>query len=237
VLRLCRQWLGEERFRQENTILRDAGRSLSGARDAQVLVETLDALRESPGEDLPDGVWSAFRVRLVSEADAQAGGEDDADKVAIALAGVRDRVENWPIPDDAGAEALAQGFERVYAKARRAGRRAERKTTTERLHELRKRTKDVWHAGKLLDPLSPKRVGRLRRRAHRLSDALGDDHDLSVLLDRAEELAGTFGPGELELLRGAAARRRKALQRDALRRAHKLYRRKPRKLVRRLTPA
>jgi CHAD domain-containing protein len=240
ALRLCRQWLGEERFRQENTILRDAGRSLSGARDAEVLVETLDALRESLGPELGDGTWSGFRERLVAESEAHQDGDADAErsgKVALALAGVRDRVEVWPLPEDGGPEELAGGLERVYAKARRAGRRAERRPSTARLHELRKRTKDVWHAGQLLGSLSPKRVRRLRRRAHRLSDVLGDDHDLAVLLDRAEQLPDTFGPGELELLRAAVERRRRTCRREALAREGKLYRRKPRKLVRRLTPA
>jgi CHAD domain-containing protein len=240
VLRLCRDWLGEERFRQENTILRDAGRSLSGARDAQVLVETLDALRESLGQELPDGTWSAFRERLVADSDAHEAGNGSAEEsrnAALALAGVRDRVEIWPLPEDGGPECLAEGFERVYAKARRARRRAARRPTSVRLHELRKRTKDVWYAGQLLDPLAQKWVRKLRRRSHRLSDALGDDHDLVVLVDRAEQLGDTFGPGELELLRALTERRRRALEREALERAGRLYRRKPHKLVRGLTPA
>ncbi len=240
VLRLCKQWLGEERFRQENTILRDAGRSLSGARDARVLIETLDTLRESLGPELADATWSGFRDRLVVEAETHEQRNGDAEpsgNAALALAGVRDRVELWPLPEDGGPEDLAEGFERVYAKARRAGRRAKRRPTTARLHELRKRTKDMWHSEQLLESLSPKRVHRLRRRSHRLSDVLGDDHDLAVLLDRAEQLRETFGPGELELLRALAERRRRTLEREALGRARKLYRRKPHKLVRRLTPA
>lgn len=239
VLRLCREWLGEERFRAENTILRDAGRSLSGARDAQVLVETLDGLREPLGPELPDGTWSRFRDRLVAEAAAheQPDGSDAYASVSLALAGVRDRVNVWPLPEDGGPERLASGLERVYAKARRARRRAERRTTPEKLHELRKRTKDLWYSGQLLNPLSPKRIRKLRRRSHRLSDVLGADHDLAVLLERAGEAPEAFGPGELELLRAQADRRRRVLERDALGRARKLFRRKPRKLMRRLAPA
>jgi CHAD domain-containing protein len=238
VLRLCRQSLGDERYRQENTILRDAGRSLSGTRDAQVLIETLDALSKSLGPELPDGTWSDFRDRLVAEADAH---QADAEGVrsanaALALAGVRDRVEIWPLPEEEGREYIVEGFERVYAKARRAGQKAEHRPTNVLLHELRKRTKDVWHAAQLLDSVSSKRVRTLRRRSHRLSDALGDDHDVALLVARAEQLADAFAPAELELLRAAAQRRRRALERDALERAGKLYRRKPRKLVR-LAPA
>jgi CHAD domain-containing protein len=228
VLRLCREWLGDERFRQENTILRDAGRSLSGARDAQVLIETLDGL---------PGTWSRFREELVAEARAFEEHDDEHDSrsnVVIALAGVRERVELWPLPDEGGPEGLASGLKRIYRKARDAGLEAAKHPNSENLHELRKRSKDVWYAAQLLGPISPKRVRKLRRRAHRLTDVLGQDHDLAVLLERAEATPASFGGGELKQLRALIARRRRGLRREALERAAKLYRRKPRKLLRRL---
>src|SRR5947209_16458553 len=87
VLRLRRKELGKARFRQENTILRDAGRALSETRDAQVLVETLDGLRESLGPDLPDDTWSRFHATLEAEARARAArdGADEYDLAATAL--------------------------------------------------------------------------------------------------------------------------------------------------------
>jgi CHAD domain-containing protein len=141
----------------------------------------------------------------------------------------------WPAPGD--ADALADGLEQVYRKARRARRRAAQHPTAENFHELRKRTKDVWYAGQLLSPVSPKRISKLRRRAHKLADVLGSEHDLTVLLERAERTPVAFAPGELKLLRAHAGRHRQALRREALTRAAKLYRRKPRKLARRLSAA
>lgn len=236
LLRLCRPWLGEERFRQENTILRDAGRALSGTRDAQVLVQTLDGLREPLDSELPDETWSSFHRALAAEAQGRAerDGAGEHANVVTALVGVRERVDVWPLPDGAGAEALGPGLKRVYSKARRAARRARRRPTDEHLHELRKRTKDVWHAGQLLGETSPKRTRKLRRRAHRLADVLGEDHDLVVLLERADRMPEPLGAGERELLRTLIERRRRDLRRDGLNRASKLYRRKPRRLVRRL---
>src|SRR5919106_3312410 len=46
VLRLVRHEVGDDLYRRENARFRDAGRALSGARDAQVKLETLAALRE-----------------------------------------------------------------------------------------------------------------------------------------------------------------------------------------------
>jgi CHAD domain-containing protein len=238
VLRLCRGSLGKDQFRQENTILRDAGRSLSGVRDAQVLVETLEGIREPLADELPDATWSGFGDALA--ADAKAHSENGASvnpDVVTALGGVRERVAVWPLPEEAVPEALATGLKRVYSKARDAWRQAEKQPTDENLHELRKRTKDVWHCGQLLSDVSRKRVRRLRRRAHKLADVLGEDHDLAVLLERADRMPETFGPGQHELLRAQVERRRRTLRRDAFERSAKLYRRKPRKLVRRLSPA
>ena len=81
---------------------------------------------------------------------------------------------------------------------------------------------------------SPKRLKRIGREAHKLSDLLGDDHDLAVLLDRAHSQPELFTPGELELLVALAERRSDVLRRKALRRAKRLYRRKPRKLLRKI---
>jgi CHAD domain-containing protein len=238
VLRLCRGYLGKERFGQENTILRDAGRSLSGARDAQVLIETLDALRAPLAGELPDDVWSRFRQALCADASAREHTDgSERTNVVSALEGVKARVGLWQLPEEGGPEALAPGLERIYSSARRARRDAEHHTTPENLHELRKRTKDVWHSAQLLAPLRPKRIAKLRRRAHRLADVLGKDHDLAVLLERAAAAPEAFGSGEFELLRDLIERRRRVLESDARSRAAKLYGRKPRKLLRRLSPA
>jgi CHAD domain-containing protein len=239
VLRLCRRELGKDRFRQENAILRDAGRALSDTRDAQVLVETLDGLRASLGPDLPEDTWSRFHAMLVAEARARAerNGTGGYEQIVSALVGVRERVDGWPLPDDAGADGLTRGLERVYANARRARRRAKRRPSPERLHELRKRTKDVSYSGQLLSPVLSGPVGKLRRRAHRLADVLGEHHDLVVLLERADSMPDAFAPGERELLHARAERRLRALEHEALERGARLYRRKPGKLVRRLATA
>jgi CHAD domain-containing protein len=240
LLRVSRGSLGEERYRRENVTLRDAGRELSGARDAQVLVATFDDLTGRFAEQLPPGAWSRFREALaanVEAADAPSGdarGGDVGAGVVNALSGARMRVATWPLAQKGGPESLLGGLEQIYRRGRRATRVARNRPDTENLHELRKRAKDLWHATQLLRPVSPKRMKALSRRAHRLSDLLGDDHDLSVLLDHARAQPELFGPGELELLATLIERRRKVLRRAALARAARLYRRKPGKLVRRL---
>jgi hypothetical protein len=78
---------------------------------------------------------------------------------------------------------------------------------------------------------------KMARRAHSLSDVVGEGHDLAVLLDGVRGRANTLQPGELELLDALVARRRADLQQDALARGPRVYSRKPRKLTRRIAAA
>jgi hypothetical protein len=65
---------------------------------------------------------------------------------------------------------------------------------------------------------------KLAKRAHRLSDLLGDDHDLAVLRAQVEQAGGSF---EHEASRTALVavidRRRLSLQGDALRLGATIY--------------
>lgn len=228
---MSRGFLGTERYRRENLTLRDAGRALSESRDAQVLVETLDELGERQAPELPGPAWHKLRDALESAAE-NAGAGSPAASVAATLADARARVASWPLPENGGPQALAPGLEHVYRRGRRALRTAEHEPSTEHLHELRKRVKDLWYAAQLLRPTAPKRMRKMARRAHHVSDLLGQDHDLAVLAERAESQAELLSVPELETLKASIAHRREQLQRDALARAERLYKRKPRELAR-----
>jgi CHAD domain-containing protein len=225
LLRLGRDAIEDDVYRRENAILRDAGRELSGARDAQVLLETLDGLG--------DGGFRRLREALARRA-ADARNAEPPAHVTGALKAVRTRVPAWATRQNGGPSSTAPGLERIYRRGRRAYRAARAHPETEQLHELRKRAKDLWHAAQLLRAAQPKRMKKLARRAHRLSDRLGDDHDLAVLLEQARAGPELLDPGELELLDALIDRRRATLQSEALERASRLYSRGPRKLVRRL---
>jgi CHAD domain-containing protein len=238
LLRVARKPLGDEVYRLENTTFRDLGRDLSGVRDAAVLVETLDELRDRYAGELSDAAFDGLREALQAEArTAHDALEDDralTQRATADLVAARDRVAGWPLPDGAGVAILAPGFRRIYRRGRNALRAAERDTSTESLHELRKRAKDLWHAAQVLRPAAPKQLERLGRDAHALSDVAGDDHDLAVILDAALQRPHALADGEPELLTAIVGRRRAQLQRIALKRAGKLYARKPRKLTKRL---
>ena len=67
TVRLARTTIGAGVARHENKAFRDTGRHLSGARDASVLIETLDKLEEVSQDELPLGATAKLRGRLVHE--------------------------------------------------------------------------------------------------------------------------------------------------------------------------
>ena len=173
-------------YREENRTLRDAGRALSGTRDAQVLLDTLDALAARYQEALQAETWSGLRASLADA--ARQSGDVDAEQAASlveVLSEARARVGDWRLASNGGPESLAKGFARMYRRGRRAYHRASKDPNPESLHELRKRAKDLWHGAQLLRPVAPDQMKQLKRSAHRLSDLLGEDHDFAILREHA----------------------------------------------------
>jgi CHAD domain-containing protein len=143
----------------------------------------------------------------------------------------RARVGEWRLGGE-GVDALAPGFGRIYRRGRRAYRIACREPSTENLHELRKRAKDLWYAAQVVRRAAPKKLRRLTRRSHELADLLGEEHDLALLAQRVGERRDLFEDATAaDELTALVERRRDELRREALRLGRRLYRKKPRKVV------
>jgi CHAD domain-containing protein len=235
-LRLERAANGAETYRRENAAFRELGRRLSAPRDAMVLIETLDELSERFGDELPPEATGALRARF-EQTHKRALTSLRRDEAAIEavrgeLEQARERSAAWTF-DAEGFEALRPGLERIYRRGRRGMRAAADEPSDERLHEWRKRSKDLWHALQILRPAAPKRMKKLANRAHRLSDLLGDDHDLALLRARVEQAGGSF---EREASRAALLavidRRRLSLQSDAFKLGAKIYEASPKRFGR-----
>src|SRR3954447_17854061 len=94
LLRLVRPAIPTKVYRRENRRLRDTARGISGARDADVMVETVDKLAERYAGHLPGRAFPPLRRRLAGEATASSAlvGSDD---LGDALAQARARVDAW----------------------------------------------------------------------------------------------------------------------------------------------
>ncbi len=256
LLRLLRDELGGKRYARENAALRDCARRLAGARDAEVMVGTLKNLVERHPKQLAhSAAVRELRTQLLAESeDAAAHAIEDPRvrrEVAGELRAVRARAERWKLRER-GFKLLAPGLERLYRQgrsglrvARRRGGKGSGTRGAEALHQWRKRVKDLRYAAETLDRGGRgtggfyQNVRRVARRADRLGEMLGEEHDLALLARevgrRSEHFAGERRTRKrlLKLI----ARRRKALHQRALREGERLYRRRPRRFVRRLKRA
>jgi CHAD domain-containing protein len=226
-LRLLRCGISARAFRTHNHALRDAARPLSEARDAQVLLETLDAILKryrQPRGNRRFGRFAralredrrAIRKQLVSSRTKLAASRRLLRDAKAALSRVRIASDDWNV--------IGASFAKVYAAARHGMHVARADPSPECLHEWRKRTKNFLYQLEMLEPLWPGVIEEWADQAHQLADYLGDDHDLAVLREAAKEKGGAFDdPAHLDALLALIDRRRKQLQDKAFLLGARLY--------------
>jgi CHAD domain-containing protein len=205
LIRLLEGELGEQTCAREDAILRDAGRRLARARDAEVAVSTLDdLLRRHPGKLAHRRGVARLRARLVAErdraTDATLGDRAMRADVLADLRALRGRVAEWKLSDRDGIQAVEPALKRLYRQGRRRRRRAAggKGDRARAMHEWRKRVKDLRYAAEILDRHDPadrtgsargKRARRRRGQARRRRDQ-AYIHRLARLADELGELLG-----------------------------------------------
>jgi CHAD domain-containing protein len=176
---------------------------LSLIRDRKVLLDTLNRLvdRFPSTDELPptEDLRRALRRERVATRRTSLQGPKPFRSSRAALQAVHHRAGRWRT-GSGGWEVLGAGLKRVYGKGRKALAAAQADRTPAKLHEWRKQTKYLWHQLQLLEPLWPGMIGELADQAHKLSDYLGDDHDLSVLRDKVIELGEALAKSERRAL-------------------------------------
>ena len=235
LLRLGRGSLGSSDRRTINVALRDAGRRLSGARDAEVMIQAVDDLAEQCAGQLPKKTFDAIRAHLDGQArDARVSLMDSSltGEVLEELNALRLGVDHWRLRSS-GWAAIGEGLQRSYARGRKAYRRAEAEPSVENLHEWRKRAKDLWYQLRLLKDISPGTMRGQAKEAHRLSDLLGDDHDLAVLR-QSLLTSGAAIPVDLDSVIALLDHRRAQLQAEASIVGARLYAETPKAFTERL---
>ncbi|WP_165700188.1 CHAD domain-containing protein [Ornithinimicrobium ciconiae] len=222
VLRLVRGELGDYRYRQENTALRDTSRLWGPTRDAAVLAKVA---AEFVAEFEMDGA-AADRVVTVLRARAAAAtraGHQDRRRhldTLTALGSFACRVRRFPVegPDSIANEwaAVQPGVTRVAKRAARRLRQAEQDPSVERLHAWRKDVKYLGYQLEVLRPLWKDLLGAIGDRLMEVGSILGDDHDLAVWEEtlRADGSLVT-DPAELTRLHDTIGVRRRRLQTEA----------------------
>jgi len=226
VARLVRPELGGDLYRAENARYRDAGRLLSGPRDAEVKLETLAGLRERSGE-LGPGI-DEWLAALREERDLA---RTPLGRAIAAVELAPERIAAWPLSTDSW-KLVGPGVDRAYRRGRREIRRAVEDPSGPAMHGWRKRAKDLWYQLRILREAIPDSLSESLGLADQLAEALGDHHDLTLLRDDLlrRELPLTRRPTVVT----AIAARQDELAARAFDLGEALYARKPKSFRRKL---
>ncbi len=230
LLRLARPDLPKAIYRDENDALRDIARSLTAAREADVLTETFELVATRLVGRVPELELDALRVRVAelaaslrpTETDDGSGAVPEQTIGALATAVTRARALAL---DRCDTDTLVAGSVRAYARGVQALTAAQHDTTADNLHDWRKRAKDLWYHQRLLRNAWPEVLKAQADAADRLTKLLGDDHDLAQL---AEHL-----PDEPEV-QAAITELRAEIQAEAWQLGRRLYAERPKAFGRRL---
>jgi len=256
LLRLLEHQLGPSTFARENAALRDIAAHLSGARDAAVMLATLDRLIQRHPHKLGRRSVLALRRRLLAEhahLEQLALGDPVARAHVLSeLHAFRARAAAWRLPHSHGIQLIEADLRRLYRQGRRRHRRvaARKGRRTLAMHQWRKRVKDLRYAAEMLERRDSPRTGaaarstarlrRLARDADELAELLGEEHDLAVFAQRLRDAKHggqrtwrTRSRTRKQLL-ALIAKRRRQLRKRALRHGKLLYRDTPKRFTRRI---
>lgn len=219
---------------RENEALRIAAGALGEARDAAVMLQTLDAI--APEAGLAPQELGALRRELARRQqghDPRKGGLKTARPI---LEAVRARSGGWRFASEGEAwSQIGPNFRRIYRRGRRAMRAAGHTADAETWHAWRRRAKDLRYALELLRLAAPPILEGSIRVAKKLTDRLGEEHDLAVLLELVRGAEPPLVDGATASALVAAVQTRSGgLRCTAMREGAWLYGERPRASARRI---
>ncbi|HST70654.1 MAG TPA: CHAD domain-containing protein [Solirubrobacterales bacterium] len=234
LLRLLRGELPKKVYRKEMGRYRDSARKLSQSRDAEVKLAALDALAEG-AKGLPEEAVGTWRQILDSDREAATGTVRSQGEIAEAMELIeagREGIERWQLQEDPW-KAVGSAFTRVYRRGRQALHAAEADPgDEENFHEWRKRAKDLRYGLELLSCAWSGPLEATAGEANRLTELLGDHHDLAVLRDDLHQRR--LGEEETRELEAAIEQRQEELATEAFDLGRRLYAERPKDFSRRL---
>jgi CHAD domain-containing protein len=241
LVRLVRK-AAPKAFESENASLRDIARTLSQQRDRQAMLEAFDKLLRHAADawnEPPDRLHALGDVqRQFVESQRGGSGDDNLDRilggVIEQLRAAVERIDNWTAAtkDDRAIEA---GMADSCRRGRKTLRKALKDPSADNLHEWRKQIKYHRYHLRLFQEAWPALLEAHYNELKRLSDLLGDDHDLVLLRQAVLQTKGLDLRKEVaDNLEDFVNRRRGELQAEAMPLGRLLFAEKPNRLARRI---
>jgi len=229
LLRSLRVAFPREVFRRENKRLAAAGRKIAPLRDVHVQLHTLGKLRAKSGP-----AAKKIEQSLKRQEDAYIRKIPALRRTVRQMLTVS-QVTFASLPARQATPAhLAAGLKRIYKRGRADFKAARQKTTPESLHEWRKHAKILGHGLTLIEQLGPRTAGMMIKDTEQLCEALGDDHDLFLVLQALRREDETHPARDYRRLSKRINAKRDHLQACAFKLGKRIFDLKPRAFARTL---
>ncbi len=190
MLRLGRQGLGEQVFRDLNTRYRDLARSLSLARDLTAMTEALEPLirtrRDPANRDLLLEIrksWQVQRNKLMAGEHIDAAREQALSELHRLNREIEQAhlITKQHLAPDTGFEVYIRGMKKVFRRGKSLFADCKANPDDHNLHEWRKQVKYMWYHSVLLNPVWPGMMKAWAKEWQALSVVLGQHHDLVMV--------------------------------------------------------
>lgn len=235
LLRLVSGAIDRADFDILDSNVREIGRRLGPARDAEVRRQTFERLLADHSDCDPQPFAAVSRA-LNAEARAirrRALSAQSLRRVVNDIGAIRERLCGLELRQR-GWTAIERGFHRAYARSRRPLRNNAAQGDKAR-HAWRKHVKTLWYHARLLHGICGKKMTAFADRLEPLGNLLGDDRDLALLAAHlSAHLLRHAPPRVREPLFALIEKSRSKLFATAKKEAALLFEKKPRGFVRRI---
>lgn len=225
MLRLVRDTISHDCYHTDNQVLKLVAAELSAVRDSWVMAQVMERLLpHSPStNDAVITIIDRLRDRYRIESAGLLENKPHMASIIEQLEAARHRSSRWTVlagevdtPLPHSYESIVPGLQRVYKRGRRGMRIVADSPTDTLLHVWRKRAKYLRHQVEALNVLDPERLLSYELQLERLTDLLGDDHDLAVLLGRFRNDQALVAGLALDPVLEAVGEKRHELQAESL---------------------
>jgi len=218
LLRSLRVAFPKKLFRAENRHIAATCRRISPLRDVHVQLRTLGKLKAaaSPAGD-------HIRRQLLRQQSSFIRRIPALRKTVRALLDVsRQSLASWPLRKTT-AEDLASGLKRIYKQGREAFKTARKSPTPGHLHAWRKKTKSLGYGLEMIKNLGSGELSKMIRCSDILTEALGDDQDLFMVLRALDKEHRSNPASDFNRLANRISLKRAKRQKRAFKLGEKVY--------------
>lgn len=206
LLRFVRCGMPRKQYQRENRKLRNLARPLNDLRDGTVILQALAKVSQSSRlSPVIEGLAGQWQIEQRDLEQHLIEDQQILTTIARGLRAARHRVRHWSI-DLRGRRLLETGLRESYQAGQHCFQAALQMPQSERLHEWRKRAKHLYYQLQFLGSIAPESLDLQIESFDRLTELLGQHHDLAMLSHRISDQPSLEVNDREELLAGIRVR-------------------------------